>query len=262
MAAVRIAFADVEDERVLAAVAALEQDAAITPVYADSVVHAAELTRDGNVAAGIAGSLTSSADVIRAGLKTIGTAQPGGFSCGCFFMHLGDRVLTYADPAVVPHPDAEQLASIAIEGADAHRRLTGDEPLVAMLSFSTLGSAEHPDVTKVRDAVKFVRERRPDIKVDGEFQFDVAVDAAVAARKCPESTVAGNANVFVFPDLDAGNIAYKITERLAGARAIGAFVLGLRRPWVDLSRGCSVDDIVGAANAIARLSPTQEKVPA
>jgi phosphate acetyltransferase len=257
--ATRIAFADVEDERVIAAIGALESVAEVTAVYADNVASAAEMVRNGTADAGIAGSLTSSAEVIRAGLKTIGTAQPGGFACGCFFMHLGDRVLTYADPAVVPNPDAEQLASIAIEGADAHRRLTGEEPRVAMLSFSTLGSADHPDVTKVREAVKFVRERRPDLKVDGELQFDVAVDAAVAARECPESPVAGNANVFVFPDLDAGNIAYKITERLAGARAIGAFVLGLSRPWVDLSRGCCVDDIVGAANAIVRLT---EKVPA
>lgn len=256
---VRIAFADVEDDRVIAAIAALESARGITPVYADSVVAAAEMTRDGLADAGIAGSLTASAEVIRAGLKTIGTAQPGGFACGCFFMHLGDRVLTYADPAVVPSPDEQQLASIAIEAADAHLRLTGAEPLVAMLSFSTLGSAEHADVQKVRDAVKLVRDRRPDIAVEGELQFDVAVDAAVAARKCPDSVVGGNANVFVFPNLDAGNIAYKITERLAGARAIGSFVLGLRRPWVDLSRGCSADDIVGAANAVARLA---EKVPA
>jgi phosphate acetyltransferase len=262
MSPVRIAFADVEDDRVIAAVAALEKVSGVTPVYADSVVAAAEMVRDGTADAGVAGSITSSPDCIRAALKTIGTAQPGGFACGCFFMHLGDKVLTYADPAFVPQPDSEQLAAIAIEGADAHHRLTGEEPLVAMLSFSTLGSAEHPDVTKVRDAVKLVRDRRPDIKVDGEFQFDVAVDAAVAARKCPESPVAGNANGFVFPDLDAGNIAYKITERLAGARAIGSFVLGLRRPWVDLSRGCSVDDIVGAANAIVRLAQQQEKVPA
>lgn len=254
MTGVRIAFADVEDDRVIAAVAALEGVRGITPVYADSVVAAAEMTRDGDADAGIAGSLTASAEVIRAGLKLIGTAQPGGFACGCFFMHLGDRVLTYADPAVVPCPDEQQLAAIAIEAADAHRRLTGDDPRVAMLSFSTLGSAEHPDVQKVRDATKLVRDSRPDIAVDGELQFDVAVDAAVAARKCPESTVAGNANVFVFPDLDAGNIAYKITERLAGARAIGSFVLGLRSPWVDLSRGCSADDIVGAATAIARLT--------
>lgn len=255
MSVVRIAFADATDERVIAAVGALERaDNGITPLYADSITAAAEMTRDGAADAGIAGSLTSSAEVIRAGLKIVGATTPGGLVCGCFFMHFDDRVLTYADPAVVPQPDAEQLASIAIDAADAHRRLVGEEPLVAMLSFSTRGSAEHPDVVKVRDAVALVRARRPDLKVDGELQFDVAFDAAVAARKCPESDVAGNANVFVFPDLDAGNIAYKITERLAGARAIGSFVLGLRRPWVDLSRGCSIDDIVGAATAVARLS--------
>ena len=263
MTKVRIAFADVDDERVIAAVGALERaDNGITPVYADSVIAAAEMTRDGVVDAGIAGSVTSSPDCIRAALKTIGAAQPKGLVCGAFLMHLGDQVFTYADPAVVPDPDAEQLATIAVEGAALHRRLTGTEPLVAMLSFSTLGTADHPHVTKVRDAVKLVRERQPDLAVDGEFQFDVAVDAAVAARKCPESPVAGQANVFVFPDLNAGNIAYKITERLAGAQAIGSFVLGLRRPWVDLSRGCSVDDIVGAAKAVARLAHEEEKVSA
>jgi phosphate acetyltransferase len=175
-------------------------------------------------------------------------------------MQFTDRVFTYADPAVVPDPNAEQLATIAIAGADAHRGMLGEEPRVAMLSYTTHGSASHAAVDKVPDAVKNLRDRRPDIAVDGEFQFDVAVDAAVAARKCPGSTVAGSANVFVFPNLDAGNIAYKITERLAGARAIGSFVLGLRRPWVDLSRGCSVDDIVAAAQAAARLST--QKVPA
>ena len=261
MSGARIVFADVQDDRVRAAMAELERSAPeITTVVADDVLHAAAMTRDGEVDAGIAGSISASPDVIRIALKTIGLAQAGGFACGCFFMHFDDRVLTYADPAVVPDPNVDQLASIAIEAADAHRRLVGDEPRVAMLSFSTLGSASHPHVDKVRDAVKVVRDRRPDILVDGEFQFDVAIDAAVAARKCPDSPVAGNANVFVFPDLDAGNIAYKITERLAGARAVGSFVLGLRRPWVDLSRGCSSDDIVAAALAAARL--VNQKVPA
>jgi phosphate acetyltransferase len=262
MSGVRIAFADAEDDRIIAAVAELHSTSGITPVLADSVVAAAALTAAGDADAGIAGSLTSSPDVLRAGLKQIGLATPGGLMSGCFFMHFADRVLTYADPAVVPDPTAEQLATIAVDAADAHRRLVGEEPLVAMLSFSTLGSASHPSVDKVRTAVELVRARRPDIAVDGEFQFDVAVDAAVAARKCPGSPVAGRANVFVFPNLDAGNIAYKVTERLAGARAIGSFVLGLAKPWVDLSRGCCVDDITGAAVAIARLAQQQEKVPA
>lgn len=253
---VRLAFADIEDERVTRAVDLLA-GSDITAVLAHDVAAAAAMTSRGEVDAGVAGSLTSSPDCIRAALKGIGTATPGGFACGCFFMDFGDRVFTYADPAVVPTPNAEQLAAIAIEGADAHRRYTGEVPRVAMLSFSTLGSAEHAEVDKVRHATKLVRERRPDLAVDGELQFDVAVDAAVAARKCPDSTVAGQANVFVFPDLNAGNIAYKVTERLAGARAIGSFVLGLRRPWVDLSRGCSVDDIVSAARAAARLSINQ-----
>jgi phosphate acetyltransferase len=258
---IRIAFADVEDDRVLAAVDALVHgERKITAVLATNVEHAAQLTSDGEVAAGIAGSLTASPDVIRAGIKTIGLARPGGLACGCFVMHFEDHAFTYVDPAVVPDPNAEELAAIAIAGADAHRALVGEEPRVAMLSFSTLGSATHTGVDKVRDAVKIVRDRRPDILVDGEFQFDVAVDAGVAARKCPGSPVAGNANVFVFPNLDAGNIAYKITERLAGARAVGSFVLGLRRPWIDLSRGCSVEDIVAAAQAAVRLAEQKVSV--
>ncbi len=258
---VRIAFADVEDDRVVAAVEELTRThPTITPVLVANVMRAAELVRGGEADAGIAGSITTSAECVRAAIKGLGTAQPGGVACGCFFMDFGDHVLTYADPSVVPTPSAEQLASIAIEAADAHRRFTGEEPLVAMLSFSTLGSAQHPEVDKVRHALKLAQNRRPELTIEGEFQFDVAIDAAVAARKCPESKVAGNANVFVFPDLGAGNIAYKITERLGGARAIGSFVLGLRHPWVDLSRGCSSDDIVAAAAAVARLA--QEKVPA
>jgi phosphotransacetylase len=167
--------------------------------------------------------------------------------------------MTFADISVIPDPDAPQLARIAATAADAHAALTGEEPRVAMLSFSSFGSAEHADVVKVREAVALVRAARPDLAVDGEMQFDVAVTPEVAARKCPGSDVAGHANVLVFPDLGAANIAYKVAERLGGARAVGSFVLGLRRPWVDLSRGCSTQDIVDAA--LAALTLQSEAMP-
>ena len=289
----RVVFADAHDDRVLSAVAVLGESGILTPVVVDppagsdlprsvevvalddatwgarcaaelaslhvdppeldALLFAALYTRLGGADAGVAGSVSTSSAVIRAGLKGIGLRDGVSLVSGCFLMELDGRVLTYADPAVVPDPTAEQLATIACAAADCHAQVTGEEPLVAMLSFSTLGSAEHPDVHKVRDAVAIVRSLRPDLCVDGELQFDVAVSAEVAARKCPDSPVAGRANVFVFPDLGAGNIAYKVTERLAGARATGSFVLGLRRPWVDLSRGCSVQDVVDAATAAARL---------
>jgi phosphate acetyltransferase len=160
---------------------------------------------------------------------------------------------SYADCGVVPDPTAEQLADIAISTAANHRKLTGEDPRVAMLSFSTKGSASHPSIDKVQKATSIVKMKQPDLVIDGELQFDAAVVPSVSAKKAPGSPVAGNANVFIFPDLNAGNISYKITQRLAGAEAFGPIIQGLKRPCYDLSRGCSVSDIVTmvAINSVA-----------
>jgi phosphate acetyltransferase len=169
-----------------------------------------------------------------------------------FLMVFPHTIYSYADCGVVPDPTAEQLADIAISTAENHRTLTGEEPRVAMLSFSTKGSAAHPLVEKVQKATAIVRQKRPALIVDGEMQFDAAIVASIGKKKAPGSPVAGEANVFIFPDLNAGNIGYKITQRLAGADAVGPVVQGLRKPAFDLSRGCSVEDIVNvvAINAV------------
>lgn len=201
----------------------------------------------------VAGASRPTADVIRAGLRILGTAPDVPVISSSFVMVLADgRPVIYGDCGVLPDPDAEQLASVARSCAATHRQLcaTGsddDEPRVAMLSFGTRGSAEHPKVDKVRTATELVRAAEPSLAVDGELQFDAAVVESVARSKAPGSTVAGRANVFVFPDLDSGNIGYKITERLAGAQAIGPLLQGLGGTLHDLSRGCSVDDIVTVA---------------
>lgn len=206
----------------------------------------------------VAGSINTTGDVLRAGIQVIGLAPGINTVSGAFMMTVPEyrgqknKVFMYADGAVVPNPTADQLASIAVSTAQTHKNLTGEEPKVAMLSFSTKGSAGHADVDKVTKALEILKRKHTDLKVDGELQVDAAIVPEVAREKNPGSVIEGDANVLIFPDLDAGNIAYKLTQRLANATATGPIVQGLRFPANDLSRGCSSEDIVDVT-AIAML---------
>jgi phosphate acetyltransferase len=223
----------------------------------DPVVFGAVMVELGKADGSVSGATHSTADTVRAALHVIGV-NPNFSVVSSFFIMVSpdqmfgkDGLMIFADCAVLPKPDAKQLAEIAMAAADNAKYFLETEPLVAMLSFSTKGSAKHEDVDKVIDAMKYVQERRPDIQVDGEMQFDAAVLPKVGERKAPGSKVAGKANTFIFPDLNAANIGYKIAQRMGKAEAIGPFLQGLKLPCNDLSRGCDVDDIVNTAAVTA-----------
>ena len=224
-------------------------------IVKDPLFFGASLVSAGYADGCVAGSVSTTGDVLKAAIQTIGLKKGSNVVSSIFLMSFPDgKVFSYGDCAVVPYPTSDQLATIAFDSAVSHKLITGEEPKVAMLSFSTKGSAQHERVELVQQAFEKLKEYNIDFAVDGELQFDAAFVDSVGKRKAPNSEVAGHANVYIFPNLDAGNIAYKITERLARATATGPIIQGLAKPMMDLSRGCEWDDIVNTACVCSLMS--------
>lgn len=215
----------------------------------DPLFLAALMIKSGHADGEVAGAQNTTGNVLRAAFQIVKTAPGVSVVSGAFLMFLPNKnygengIMVFADCAVLPNPNAEELAQIAVSTGHTTRTLTGFEPRIAMLSFSTKGSAKHEMVDKVVEATRIAKEMDSSLKIDGELQADAAIVPAVGMSKAPDSEIAGNANVLVFPSLETGNITYKLVQRLAGAEAVGPILQGIAAPINDLSRGCSVEDI-------------------